>query len=91
MLDGFGALAIGLATVRLGAGRARKGDPVDPAVGIVLALDAGDPVAAGEPIAWVHARDTAAADAAAAEVLAAARIVDGPVDVPPVVIETIDH
>ena len=89
-LDGFGALAVGLATVRLGAGRARKGDPVDPAVGIVLALDPGDEVVAGEPIAWVHARDAGAADAAAAEVLAAVRIVDGPVDVPPVVIETID-
>ena len=89
VLDGFGALAVGLATVRLGAGRARKGDPVDPAVGIVLALDPGDAVGAGEPIAWVHARDRGAADTAAAEVLAAARIVDGPVDAPPVVIETI--
>ena len=49
VVAGFGALAVGLAAARLGAGRARKSDPVDPAVGIVLAVDPGATVAAGDP------------------------------------------
>jgi thymidine phosphorylase len=89
VVEGFGALAIGLAAARLGAGRARKSDPIDHAVGIVLALDPGTRVSAGDPLAWVHARDETSAAAAVDEVVAAARVREGPVDVPPVLIETI--
>jgi pyrimidine-nucleoside phosphorylase len=46
---------IGLASVRLGAGRAKKGDPIDPAVGLVLQAKVGDPVRKGEPLCEVHA------------------------------------
>jgi pyrimidine-nucleoside phosphorylase len=50
----------------LGAGRARKGDDVDPAVGLDLAVEVGDEVAVGDPLAIIHARtDSAAGDAAA--------------------------
>jgi pyrimidine-nucleoside phosphorylase len=65
------AEAIGLASVALGAGRLRKGDPIDPAVGIVLHAKLGDRLSEGEPIGEVHARDDAGAEEASRRVLAA--------------------
>jgi pyrimidine-nucleoside phosphorylase len=46
---------IGLASVHLGAGRARKDDPIDPAVGIVLRVKVGGRVQKGDPLCEVHA------------------------------------
>jgi pyrimidine-nucleoside phosphorylase len=69
------ATAIGLAAMRLGAGRARKLDPIDPAVGVVLERSAGEAVRAGERLAVVHAATEAAGEAAAREVAAAITIV----------------
>jgi pyrimidine-nucleoside phosphorylase len=76
---------IGLASVGLGAGRIRKGDPIDPAVGIVVHPKIGDRLEAGEPIGEVHARDRDAAAEAARRVLAAMDLADGPVQPPPLV------
>jgi len=70
------AYHIGETIVRLGGGRLRKEDGVDPAVGVVLLKKTGDRVAAGEALALVHARD--AAEDARAAVLAAYRIADAP-------------
>lgn len=47
---------IGLASMKLGAGRATKDDQIDPAVGIVLHKKVGDAVCQGEPIATVYAQ-----------------------------------
>jgi pyrimidine-nucleoside phosphorylase len=76
---------IGLASVDLGAGRRRKGDPIDPAVGIVVHPKIGDRLEAGQPIGEVHARDRDAAAEAGRRVLAAMDVVDGPVEPPPLV------
>jgi pyrimidine-nucleoside phosphorylase len=84
-----GALEIGRTAMRLGAGRERKEDPIDHAVGILVHAKPGDEVAAGDALAHVHARDRARAEQAAAEVLAAYAIVDGPVERPPLLLETI--
>jgi pyrimidine-nucleoside phosphorylase len=46
---------IGLASVHLGAGRSKKGEPVDPAVGIVLRVKVGDRVKAGDALCEIHA------------------------------------
>jgi pyrimidine-nucleoside phosphorylase len=62
------ALAVGRAAVRLGAGRARKEDGVDPGVGIQLLAKQGAKVAAGEPLAAVRWADQGRL-AAAMEVL----------------------
>jgi pyrimidine-nucleoside phosphorylase len=51
------ALDIGLAALDLGAGRERKTDPIDHAVGIVVHKKVGDPVQEGEPIFVIHAND----------------------------------
>ncbi len=76
----LGALAVGIAAMRLGAGRATKADEIDHGVGVVCLRKRGDRVAAGEPLAEIHARDEAAADAAVDEVRAAYELSD---DEPP--------
>lgn len=53
------ALAFGVAAWRLGAGRARKEDPVVHAAGIDLHAKPGDAVRAGEPLFTLHADDPA--------------------------------
>ena len=78
--DGYvgrlGALAIGTAAMRLGAGRTTKDDTIDHAVGIVCLRKRGDRVKAGEALAEIHARDQAAVDAVADEVREAYELVD---------------
>jgi pyrimidine-nucleoside phosphorylase len=81
------ATGIGRTAMRLGAGRARKGDAIDHATGIVCLAKVGDAVAAGDPLAEVHARTEAGAEAAAKEVAACYRLADGPVPSPPLVLE----
>jgi thymidine phosphorylase len=49
------AYAVGVAAWRLGAGRARKEDPVSPGAGVVLAAKIGDPVTEGGPLFVLHA------------------------------------
>ena len=48
------ALAVGLAAWRLGAGRARKEDPVQAGAGVELHARPGDPVRRGEPLMTLH-------------------------------------
>ena len=61
------ALAIGIAAWRLGAGRARKEDPVSAAAGVSWLAGVGDRVEAGQPVLRLHADDGARfADALAA-------------------------
>ena len=76
---------IGRAGVDLGAGRHRKGDPIDPATGIVFRAKVGDAVDAGAELGTVHARGEGQAEAAVRWVAAAVRIQDEPVEAPPLV------
>ncbi len=46
---------VGVAAMLLGAGRAKKEDTVDPAVGLVLHKKVGDPVEVGESLLTIHA------------------------------------
>ncbi|HVR63480.1 MAG TPA: thymidine phosphorylase [Polyangia bacterium] len=66
--------AVGRAATLLGAGRLRKEDRVDPAVGIVFHAKQGDTVARGEPVATIHFND-------AARWAAARPILDGAISV----------
>ncbi len=50
VLTRLDALAVGVASWRLGAGRARKEDPVQAAAGILLHAKPGDRVTAGQPL-----------------------------------------
>ena len=51
------ARIVGEASVALGAGRAKKGDTVDHAVGFVIHKKVGDKVQKGEPLVEIHAND----------------------------------
>jgi len=86
---GIDAREVGLISVDLGAGRARKGEPIDPAVGIVLGTKAGNWVTAGEALFIIHARDRATAFAACERLLAAYTWSQEPVSQPPLVYETL--
>ncbi|WP_408639261.1 thymidine phosphorylase [Nocardia yamanashiensis] len=54
VLTRLDAMGVGLAAWRLGAGRARQGDPVQFGAGIEMHFKPGDPVAAGQPLLTLH-------------------------------------
>jgi thymidine phosphorylase len=54
VLASLDAYAVGVAAWRLGAGRARKEDPVQAAAGILCLAKPGDAVAEGEPMLELH-------------------------------------
>jgi pyrimidine-nucleoside phosphorylase len=49
--------SVGVAVAGLGGGRARLGDGIDPAVGLVFHRSAGDEVQVGDALATIHHRD----------------------------------
>jgi thymidine phosphorylase len=53
------AQAVGIAAWRLGAGRARKEDPVSPVAGVEMHAKPGDQVLAGQPLLTLHTDDPA--------------------------------
>jgi thymidine phosphorylase len=55
VLTRLDALAVGVAAWRLGAGRARKEDPVSAGAGVVLHAKPGDEVRLGQPLRELHA------------------------------------
>ncbi len=89
-LAAMDAQEIGSASGALGAGRTRKGDVIDPAVGIVVRSKIGDRLVAGHAIGEVHARSEDDARVAVQRVLAALSVVDRDVTPPPLVDRWID-
>ncbi|RPJ36767.1 MAG: thymidine phosphorylase, partial [Chloroflexi bacterium] len=65
------ARVVGETAVTLGAGREKKGDPIDHAVGIVIHRQVGDRVEQGQPLFSVHAKSQEEAAAARERLLAA--------------------
>ncbi len=57
VLTRLDAMAVGLAAWRLGAGRARKEDPVQAGAGVVWHARPGDAVVAGQPLFTLHSDD----------------------------------
>jgi len=80
------AMGVALAALRLGAGRARAEDKVDPAVGVSGLVKMGERISAGSPLGVIHANDaTALAEAQA--MLAKAIVVGNEPGVPPGLID----
>ncbi len=80
---------LGVAIVELGGGRRKAGDAIDMRVGFSNVQPIGTRVAAGEPLALIHAADEAAADRAIASYLAAVGLGDADVVAAPMVMATI--
>ncbi|HCU56800.1 MAG TPA: thymidine phosphorylase [Anaerolineaceae bacterium] len=55
-IEAVHARTVGETAVLLGAGRQKKGDPIDQAVGISVMVKVGQKVEAGEPLFVIHAR-----------------------------------
>ena len=70
---------IGMAALVLGAGREKKEDVIDPAVGIEVFRKVGNPINAGDVLAVIHANDLNKADEARRLVDAAFLIAHEPV------------
>jgi thymidine phosphorylase len=92
--DGFvtrcDALTIGTVATRLGAGRERKEDAVDPGVGITLEAKLGAEVHRGQPLATVRHSDPARFEAQRGALLAAWKIGDEQLRAEELVVERID-
>jgi hypothetical protein len=83
------AYALGVAAWRLGAGRARKEDPVSVPAGIVLHRRPGDAVRAGDPLYELRASDAGRIPAARDLAAAGVRIEAAPVAPTPLVLDRI--
>ncbi|MHB1969735.1 MAG: thymidine phosphorylase, partial [Acidimicrobiales bacterium] len=57
VVERLDALAVGIVAWRLGAGRARKEDPVSARAGVRCLVRPGDVVEAGQPLLELHADD----------------------------------
>jgi pyrimidine-nucleoside phosphorylase len=80
------ALTIARASNRLGAGRERKGDPIDLAVGIVLHARVGEQIEPGQPLLTIHANDARRLEDARRLVQAGIELSATPVARPPLIL-----
>jgi thymidine phosphorylase len=88
-LRALDARAVGVAAWRLGAGRARKEDSVDPAAGVVCLAKPGDTVDVGQPLLELHTDDPHRFDAARAALAGAIDIGPQPPPARPLIIERV--
>jgi pyrimidine-nucleoside phosphorylase len=84
------AMGVALAALRLGAGRSRAEDTIDPAVGVSGLVKVGETVALGQALCEVHANDEAALAEAQVLLAKAVQIGDTPVAPRPAVAGVID-
>jgi pyrimidine-nucleoside phosphorylase len=86
---GVNAREVGLTSMLLGGGRAKKGDSIDHAVGIVLQAKVGDRVVEGEPLLTIHANDEAKLAGARQRLLSAYEWSEERVSPPPLLHQTV--
>jgi len=77
--------ALGDASQRLGAGRRAKDDVIDPAVGIIMDVELGDHIEAGQPLAHLHLNAPALAAEVADRIQSAITITSERRPLPPLV------
>lgn len=89
VVSAIDAREIGLAALELGAGRKKKGDPVDHAVGLMVHPKVGDTLSEGDIVLTVHARTEDQAEAAAQSALAAFTWSEHPVEPLPLFLDVL--
>ena len=77
--------AIGYAAQGLGAGRVKKTDEIDPAVGLIMRVRLGDYVNAGDALATLYINRMELAQAAGEKLTAAISIAEEKPELPPLV------
>jgi pyrimidine-nucleoside phosphorylase len=89
-LSAIDAEQVGKVAGLLGAGRQRKGDAINPSVGLLLRAKVGDHLAVGDPVVELHARSQAEADGVRDALLAAYRWSDQPPAPRPLLLDRIE-
>ncbi|MDZ7678438.1 MAG: thymidine phosphorylase [Acidimicrobiales bacterium] len=89
VLQRLDARAVGIAAWRLGAGRARKEDPVSAAAGVIMHAKPGDTVRAGQPLLELHTDDPTRLEHAEAALEGALDIGAHPPEAMPLIIDRI--
>jgi pyrimidine-nucleoside phosphorylase len=88
-IAGIEAEQVGLASMRLGAGRFKKGEHIDHRTGFILQAKIGQYRQAGEPLVEIHARSESEARDIEEALLACYTWSDAPVTVGPLVYDTV--
>ncbi|MDY7105794.1 MAG: thymidine phosphorylase [Actinomycetota bacterium] len=88
-LSRLDAMAVGLAAWRLGAGRARKEDPVSAVAGVVCVAKPGDEVTSGAPLLELHTDDPSRIESALAALEGGYDVAAEAPDVPPIVLDRV--
>lgn len=86
-VGGIDARIVGEALRRMGGGRMRTVDSIDPSVGFIFRKKRGDAVTAGEPLCDLHVSTESSAGDAGAALQRAVAISDEPADMPPLFLE----
>ncbi len=84
-IAGLDAREVGLVAVALGAGRAKKGGPVDHRVGLVLHRKVGEHVSTGDPLFSIHSLSVDDSERAEARLLEAYGWSEHEVPAPPLI------
>ena len=82
--------ALGLVLLRLGGGRQKPEDDVDPVVGLDQFLRVGEEVDCGSLLCRIHARDEDQAASVLTDVQRAFAVSDHPPKIPPVVVSVLE-
>ena len=77
------AQKVGESSVEIGAGRTKKGDIIDPAVGIMVRVKVGDRIEAGQTLFDVHVNDRNSFDTVFQKLKSSVEFSNEPVDPPP--------
>ena len=83
------ALTIAHAAFGLGAGREKKGDPIDLAVGVQVHVNVGDAIEAGAPLVTIHANHEARLERSRTLIREAIKLSDSPVEPLPLFYDTL--
>lgn len=84
------ALEVAYAANALGAGREKKGDPVDHAVGVMVYVNVGDQISVGDRLFTIHANSEAQLAEAKAYLSQAVKVASSPVEPLPLFYGVID-